>query len=141
MGLRYHPAQGTIVCVDFDKGFVPPEMIKPRLAVVVSKAIKNRHGLCTVVPLSTTVPEPAMPYHCTLDIPFALPPRWGKIPRWVKGDMVCSVSWQRTDLLRLGKDRNGKRVYQMETLPEAELARVMSCVLHGLGLSVLTKHL
>ena len=59
---------------DYRQGFEPPEMVKRRLAVVVSKPIKARVGLCTIVPLSTTAPEPPMPYHYRLVLPFALPP-------------------------------------------------------------------
>lgn len=82
-----------------------------------------------------------MPYHCELRIPFALPEKWGNVQRWVKGDMICSVSWERTDLLRLGKNALGARVYQTETLPGDDFARVVRCVLHGLGLSTLTRHI
>lgn len=141
MGLRFHPPQGVIVTVDFDAGFVPPEMVKRRLCVVVSKPIQNRPNLITVVPLSLTPPTVVMPYHYMLTIPFSLPSPWGAAPRWVKGDMICAVSWARTNLLRLGRTGEGKRRYQQQVLPQAELQRVMACVLHGLGLSALTKHL
>lgn len=141
MGIKYHPKQGTVVRVDFDKGFVPPEMVKPRLAIVVSKPVQRRIGLCTVVPLSTSPPEHAMPYHAVLDVGVKLPPSWGKMDRWIKGDMVCSVSWNRTDLLRIGKTRTGERVYQLEPISDEKLAIVLGCVLHGIGLSNLTKHI
>ena len=141
MGLKFHPKRGTIVCVNFDRGFVPPEMVKSRLAVVVSKPIQRRQGLCTVVPLSVTPPEHVMPYHCTLEVPFQLPRNWGEGRRWVKGDMICSVSWDRTDLLRLGKDHEGKRIYQTEVIPDDDLTKILKCVLHGVGLSSLTNQL
>ena len=137
MGLSYHPKQGVIVSVDFDRGFVPPEMVKTRLAVVLSKPIQRRKGLITVVPLSLSAPDPPMPYHCQIDIPFELPKSWGQEGRWVKGDMICAVSWARTNLLLLGKDRDGKRRYQTEVLPTDQLSRVQRCVLNGLGLSSL----
>lgn len=82
-----------------------------------------------------------MPYHCLIEIPFPLPPYWGNVPRWVKGDMVNAVAFHRVDLLLLGKDRTGRRTYQTATLPEAVMRQVRRCVLHGLGLSTLTKHL
>ena len=141
MGLSFHPKQGTVVRVDFDGAFRTPEMVKPRLCVVISKPIQARKGLCTVIPLSTSAPDPVMPYHCQLDIPFALPKPWGQVSRWVKGDMIYSASLQRTDLLSLGKDRNGRRLYQTETLMAHDLTRIQVAVLHGLGLSELTKHL
>ena len=134
MALQFAPKMGTIVLVDFDKGFMPPEMVKPRLAVVISPPIKARGKLLTVVPLSTTAPDKIMPYHCQIDIPFELPPRWGNVARWVKGDMINSVSFARTSLLGLGKDAQGQRVYQTNPLQAEQLALIQRCVLAGLGL-------
>jgi len=139
--LSFHPRQGTIVRVDFDGAFKTPEMIKPRLCVVVSKPIQARTGLCTVVPLSTTPPGVVMPYHLEIEIPFALPERWGNTPRWLKGDMIYSVGFHRVDLLSLGKSPEGRRLYQTEALPAPILRQVQAALLHGLGLSELTRHL
>ncbi len=52
MALKFAPKMGTIILVNFDKGFVPPEMVKKRLAVVISPTIKERGKLVTVVPLT-----------------------------------------------------------------------------------------
>jgi mRNA interferase MazF len=128
------------VLVDFDAAFKEPEMVKPRLCVVLSKPIQARPDLLTVVPLSMTVPDKVMPYHLEFEIPFELPPRWGKARRWLKGDMIYSVGFQRVDLLRLGKD-GGKRIYQTATLPDDLFRSIQKAVLHGLSLSGLTKHL
>ena len=141
MGLRSHPEPGTVVTVDYDRGFVPPEMTKLRLAVVLTPDIKVRHKLVTVVPLSTTPPERRMPYHARIDIPFKLPKTWNARERWIKGDMVNAVGFHRVNLLRLAKDRQGRPIYQYETLPDDIMKTVRRCVLHGLGLSDLTKHL
>ncbi len=141
MALTYHPARGSIVTVNFAPGFVPPEMVKLRLAIVLSPAIRARVGLCTVVPLSTTPPDKVMPYHCKYTVPFAMPKNWGNIERWVKGDMVTTVGWHRMNLLVLGKDKSGKRIYQQQVIDEADFVRIMRCTLHGMGLSALTKHL
>lgn len=142
MGIKEHPLQGSIVTVDYSKGgFVEPEMMKRRLAVVLTPKITSRPLLCTVVPLSLTEPDKVMPYHKQIDIPFEMPKEWGNQPRWIKGDMVNAVGFHRIDLLRLGKDNGGKRIYQMQSLPQAMLTVVRTCVLHGLGLSTLTKHL
>ncbi len=141
MTLSYHPARGSIVTVNFEPGFVAPEMVKRRLAIVLSPAIRARVGLCTVVPLSTTPPEKVMPYHCTYSAPFAMPRFWGNIERWVKGDMVTTVGWHRVDLLLLGKDRNGNRIYQKRVIDDADFKKIKRCVLHGMGFSALTKHL
>lgn len=141
MPVTYHPIQGSIVTVSFEPGFIVPEMVKRRLCVVLSPAMKSRAGLCTVVPLSTTPPSKQMPYHCKLSIQFDLPKEWGNTERWVKGDMIYSVGFHRVDLLRLGKDRSGKRIYQTRVLGDDDFQSVRRCVLHGLGLSALTKSL
>lgn len=141
MAIVYHPLRGSIVTVDYDRGFKNPEMDKLRLAVVLSPAIKARIKLVTVVPLSLTDPDPVLPFHKQIDIPFHLPHPWGNQPRWIKGDMVNAVGFHRVELLRLGKDKTGTRIYQTAVLDEEMFKVVKRCVLHGLGLSSLTKHL
>ncbi|MCG6121445.1 MAG: type II toxin-antitoxin system PemK/MazF family toxin [Microvirga sp.] len=141
MPIKGHPTQGSIVAVDFSEGFRPPEMVKLRLAVVLSPNIRSRPGLCTVVPLSLTAPERETPFTKLIRIPFEPPARWGDHERWVKGDMINAVGFHRVDLRRLGKARDGKRIYQTASLPSETFAIVRRCVLHGLGLSSLTKHL
>ena len=116
-----------------------PEMVKRRLVVVISPKISIRHGLCTVVALSRTDPEPKMSYHHRIKI--NLPDPWGNDDRWVKGDMVNAVGFHRLDLIRLGKDRTGKRVYYYETVSTEDLNSIRGAVLSGLGLAKLTKHL
>lgn len=142
MAILEHPNQGSVVTVDYSTGgFKEPEMVKKRLAVVLSPKIRLRHHLCTIVPLSLSDPDPVMPYHCQIEIPFKMPKEWGNMERWVKGDMVNSVGFHRLNLLRLGKDKYGVRIYQHETLSAELFTKVRRCVLHGMGLSTLTKHL
>ena len=81
------------------------------------------------------------PYHCEIDIAFDLPAYWGHRRRWLKGDMIYTAGFHRVDLLRLGKDLVGKRVYQTEVLPAADMKRVLACMLNGMSLSKLTRHL
>jgi len=137
--IQYHPKRGTIVYANFDQGFKEPEMVKKRLCVVVSPPIDQRVRLLTVVPLSTTVPDPEMPYHYRLDIPFQLPKGWRNNSLWVKADMICAIGFHRVDLLRLDKNRAGKRVYQTNTLSKAHMQAISNCILSGIGLSSLTK--
>jgi uncharacterized protein YifN (PemK superfamily) len=141
MPIREHPEPGTIVVCNFDGGFKEPEMVKPRLVVVLSPRIRARPWLSTVVALSTTHPDPVMPYHCQLDIEPKLPRPWTSTGVWVKGDMVYSVAFHRLDLVRVGKDLQGRRIYRMDTLQPQQLKAVRACVLRGMGLSALTKHL
>ena len=133
MPIQFHPKRGAIVAVDFTGGFKVPEMVKRRLCVVISPPIAERVGLCTVVPLSTTPPKKVMNYHCEIQIPFELPNYWGDHPRWVKGDMVTAVSFERVEMLRLGKSTDGKRIYQKTPLSKPDIERVIQCVLTSLG--------
>lgn len=142
MAIREHPSTGTILTCDFDQGFKEPEMVKRRPVIVVSPQISWRPGLCTVVPLSTTPPEPKRPYHCKLTLHPPLPPPWDGAEVWVKGDMIVSAGFHRLDLIRLGRDENGsKRRYRMNILSREQLTEVRGCILHSLGLFSLTRHL
>lgn len=140
MAINEHPAIGTILICDFT-GFKEPEMVKRRPVVVISPKIAIRGKLCTVVPISTGEPTPKMSYHCQLDIQPPLPEPYDQGPNWIKGDMVFSAGFHRLDLIRLGKDRYGQRIYRYDTLPHEDIKRVRSCVLASLGLGGLTKHL
>ncbi|MEM7047010.1 MAG: type II toxin-antitoxin system PemK/MazF family toxin [Pseudomonadota bacterium] len=141
MPVSIHPPQGSIVIVDYRQGFKKPEMVKRRLAIVLSPKIEERADLCAVVPLSTTEPKKIMPYRMKINIPFKIPESWGKLERWVKGDMINTVGFHRIDLLRLGRDITGKRQYQYRTLPATTFKNVRQCVLHGIGMPFLTKRL
>ena len=82
-----------------------------------------------------------MPYHYEITLPFALPPPFDAEKHWVKGDMVNTVGYHRVDLFRLGKDVAGKRRYLTTPIGPELLAEVQRCLLHGVGLSALTKSL
>jgi mRNA interferase MazF len=141
MPIQYPPKKGSILRCDYTIGFTKPEMVKKRPVLILSPAIQGRPNLCTVVALSTTPPDQIMPYHMELTLPTRLPyPYHENQTMWVKGDMVNSVGFHRLDLLRYERN-HGKRTYYMHTLPSALLDHVYACVLHGLGLSYLTKHL
>lgn len=72
MSLSYHPQTGTIVICDFH-GFIEPEMSKRRPVIVVSPRYRNSYKLCTIVPLSTTEPNPIMEYHYKIRFHHPLP--------------------------------------------------------------------
>lgn len=133
VALKYAPKRGSIVIVDFSGGFRVPEMVKRRPCLVISKPIESRHGICTVVPLSTTVPKPAQPYHYQLHIPFAMPRKWSENPVWVKCDMVTTVGFHRTELLWLDKDRQGKRHFQQSMISTKHMEEICKCILHTIG--------
>jgi mRNA interferase MazF len=95
---------------DFE-GYREPEMVKRRPVVVISPKIVARPGLCTVVALSTTAPDPATQYHCQIDIRPRLPNWMESDGVWIKGDMIAVVAFNRLDFIRLGKQFNGRREY------------------------------
>lgn len=140
MTIKFHPVQGAIVVCDFD-GFVPPEMVKRRPAIVVSPRLRKRGGLCTVVPLSTTPPDPICPYHFKLHVAPPLPSPYNADFHWVKADMVYTVAFSRLHFLFDGKDASGKRNYDVRVIDAADLLKIQTCILHGLGLPGLTSHL
>ena len=137
MAIQFHPDQGTILICDFSS-FKSPEMTKRRPCVVISPRFRTRGKLCTVVPISTTVPVPPAPYHHKLHISPPLPHPYDADVCWVKADMVYTVSFDRLSLPFNGKDNSGKRIYDMRILNPIEFAQVQQCVLNGLGLNTLT---
>ena len=82
-----------------------------------------------------------MGYHCEIELPRSLPAPFDADRMWVKGDMIVSVGFHRLDLIRIGKDRQGNRIYFMDPLPGDIVKKIQDCVLRGLGLAHLTKHL
>lgn len=140
MPIKEHPVTGTVLLCDFEAGFKEPEMTKRRPVVVLSPKIAARPNLCTVVSLSTTPPAPILAYHCKIEVP-GLPAPWDGRETWVKGDMIYAVGFHRLDFFRLGKDARGKRQYLYKPLSNEAISEIRACVLKGLGLSLLTKHL
>jgi uncharacterized protein YifN (PemK superfamily) len=140
MTIREHPAIGSILMCDFD-GYRQPEMVKRRPVVVISPKIAARQGLCTVVALSTTAPSPVAQYHCQIDIRPHLPGWLQSDGVWIKGDMIAVVAFDRLDFVQLGKDHVGKRRYYYSTVGPENLRTIRRCVLSGMGLAHLTKHL
>lgn len=140
MAISYHPGQGVILACDY-RNLVPPEMDKKRPVIIMCKQIHERTNLCTVVPISTTPPEKMMPYHLKLFIDPPLPEPYENQHCWVKTDLIMSVSFQRLHLLTSGKDKGGKRIYDIRVLNKSEFRSVQHAMLIGLGLQELTLHL
>ncbi|MGB0506271.1 MAG: type II toxin-antitoxin system PemK/MazF family toxin [Pikeienuella sp.] len=128
-----HPVPGTIVRVDLNGGFRPPEMVKRRPAIVISPPIKGRQNLCTIVPLSTTAPRTVLPHHMKITFDPPLPNPYSSPTVWLKGDIVLTVGFHRLRLLVDGK-LDGQRVYDVRVLPQALFEQVKQCVRSGIGL-------
>ncbi|CAB1065863.1 hypothetical protein D1BOALGB6SA_10662 [Olavius sp. associated proteobacterium Delta 1] len=141
MALKYHPKTGTIVVCDYNTGFKPPEMVKRRLSIVVSPQFKKRNSLCTIVPFSTTVPNPVMPYHYLLELNPTLPPPYNSKDQWVKADMIATVSFDRLTLPFSGKGADGKRQYVKMVISGNEFESIQKCILNAIGLNKLTQHI
>ncbi|WP_066018789.1 type II toxin-antitoxin system PemK/MazF family toxin [Endozoicomonas atrinae] len=139
MALKFHPQIGQVVICDFNKTFVPPEMVKRRPAVVISPRMRARSNLCTVVPLSTSEPKSYQDYHHPLTITPPLPRPYNAGFHWVKGDMLYTVSFDRLSLPFDGKDYSGKRKYVTHIIDKEDLIKIQKCILHGLGLNSLTR--
>lgn len=129
MPLTFHPGPGAIVICDFSTGFRPPEMVKVRPVVVISPRRRTTQ-LATVVPLSSTAPVPAEPWHYRLP-PGVYPPARG--PIWAKCDMVATVSFDRFDRVRVKS--GGTRTYHTFQLGSADLAAILAAVRAALGLA------
>ena len=98
MAISFHPKAGMVLMCDF-RGMIAPEIVKVRPVVVISPSKLRRKGLCTVVPLSTTAPDPVELFHCLLP---GDPLRKG-MSTWAKCDLVQSVAVTRLDRIRVGK--------------------------------------
>ena len=97
--LTFQPKPGMLLICNFT-GFQAPEMIKVRPVVVISPRRRSGTRLCTIVPLSTTVPSPVEPFHHRMD-PRSLPSRFRVQDSWAKCDMVYTVALDRLDRVRL----------------------------------------
>lgn len=117
-------------------------MVKERLAVVMSPRLPHRDNLCTVVPLSSSVPEHRTDYQVRIELPVDAPrPYQGRF-KWAKSDMMATVGYGRLTLPYTDRDpHTGKRKYLQIMLLEDELTKVRESMLFALGLGHLTKHL
>ena len=144
MAITFHPNPGQILLCDFSQGFKEPEMVKnKRPVIILTGAMNGRAKLVTVVPLSTVEPLPVKPYH--YKIPRNSMPmlkNFQENESWVKGDMIYTVGFHRLELIQLGKRNSaGKREYFKNKLSREQMRLIYQCVLYGLNLGHLSKHL
>ncbi len=121
----FFPKPGQVLLCDFNRGFVPPEMVKSRPCVVVSAARTHGRRLCCVVPLSTTAPNSVhglahrLPQNPCPDFSAA-------VAVWAKCDMLYTVSFERLNKLHK-KTRKG-RVYYVPTIEAMDLVAIRACI-------------
>jgi len=134
LALKYPPRLGDILMCEFPACFAPPEMVKLRPVIVISRNAQNNLGLATVVPLSTTAPVPPQDHHCEIEARY-LPPSLGAQVQsaWVKADMVYTLSVNRLSLVQGPRNRQtGKRQYEQVRLDLTRLTLVKRCVANAL---------
>ena len=134
MPLKFHPRPGTVLICDFETGSRPPEMVKKRPVAVISPRLRRSGGLCTVVPLSTATPDPVERFHHRMD-PQSLPGNLARTVNWAKCDLIAAVSLERLDRVRVGRSRDGTRIYVANPVTAEDLAAIRRCVMFALGLS------
>ena len=133
MPLTFHPKPGMVLICDFNTGFKAPEMIKRRPVVVISPRPRRSNRLCTIVPLSTTAPNPVEPFHHRMD-PCSLPGKLARRETWAKCDMLATVSLERLDRVMVGKESGGKRIYVAEQILAEDLEAIRRGVMIALGI-------
>lgn len=114
-------------------GYKNPEIVKRRPVVIVSPQGVHRTTLCTIVPLSTTPPDPIMPYHYLLENLEQLNDHFNSSKAWAKCDLIYTVSYERLSLFFKGKDDNGKRIYRYPSVTEEQLRQIRLCIMKSLG--------
>ena len=133
--LTFHPPKGQLLVCDFT-GLKQPEMVKRRPVVVISPRQRSGPKLAIVVPLSTSQPARIMPHHHLLQLsPEQQMPRpFEGSAKWVKGDMLYTMSFDRLSRPCSGKDpHTGHRIYPSLVLTKAQMECVERCVLAAIG--------
>ncbi|MEG3124431.1 type II toxin-antitoxin system PemK/MazF family toxin [Sphingomonas sp. GB1N7] len=133
MALPYHPKPGTIVLCDYSTGFKEPEMVKRRLAVIISPKLKRRNDLATVVPLSKSEPLYLEPWHFQVD--QDIPEPWGPGPRWAKCDMLATVGYRRLDLPHGRHAVTNARIHHQVELDESIVEALRRAAAAALGIN------
>jgi mRNA interferase MazF len=130
MAITFHPRPGTLLMCDFT-GFKPPEMVKKRPVVVVSRSHRQ---LATVVPLSTVAPCPFEPCHVEMCV-GSMPKSLQSQRCWAKCDRVTCVAFCRLDRIMDGKDpKTGRRLYVSPPIEAVDLDQIRQALRHVMGL-------
>ena len=125
MTLPYFPARGEVLVCYFDSGFQPPEMVKKRPVVVVSRKDSHQRKLCTVVPFSTTEPHPVEVWHHPLPH-VQVPGLQAAGPMWAKCDMLATVSFDRLNKPYI-RSRQG-RIFRTLILDASDMLAIEACL-------------
>lgn len=131
MPLPYFPRPGEVLICAFDDAAIGAEMVKRRPAVVVSRHNASGSRLATVVPLSTTAPNPTLPWHHPL--PHLRITGWpSDAVSWAKCDMLATVSLDRLNKPYI-KTRQG-RSYTSHVLSDVDMQAIRQAIRAHLAL-------
>lgn len=134
MTIHYQPVFGQVLICDFPQEFKQPEMIKRRPVVCISPKMRNRFGLATVVPLSTTKPTVDADYCVEIKLNSPISPKFNSPICWAKCDMLYTLSYGRLSVPYWGKDPSGKRLSNTMILDSGTMCEIMTGVLAGMGI-------
>lgn len=125
-GIQFHPRKGSVLICDFSGNKIP-EIVKKRPVVVLTPRLPYRDGLAIVVPLSTTPPKHKVPYVAELSENYL----GNKDKMYAKCDLLCSVSFQRLDRIKVGY-----RKYDTPKMSDEDFIKVIKGVKSALGFDV-----
>ena len=134
MTIRFQPSVGQILICDFPKDLEKPEMVKRRPVVCISPKDRNRYGITTVVPLSTTEPLVKRAYNVEINFDAPISSAYPDLKCWAKCDMLYTLGYKRLSLPLLSKDGDdGKREYNYIMLPQGTMCEIFTGILAGYG--------
>ncbi len=120
---------------DFNTGFQPPENVKRRPVITLSRRRQDNAPLCTVIPISSTAPEVVRDFHYKLpdgELPHFL--RGNYAESWIKIDMIQTVAFFRLTLLWNGRDLHGDRRYDTSFIGREHRIEITKRILSRLSL-------
>ena len=111
-------------------------MVQRRLCVVISPKLKRRDNLVTVVPLSESTPTSVEDWHHSIAIQSKA---WGDGPRWVKCDMIATVSYDRLSRPYYRHSVTKTRLFEKLCVAQEDLKIIREKISAALGLPVIEK--
>jgi mRNA interferase MazF len=134
--IKLPPNAGQLLICDY-KGFIVPEMVKKRLVIAISPRPRAGQHLVHVIPLSTTEPQRILDHHISIKLPSFITGlnNW-QTDCWAKCDMINTVSYARLELIRLGKDSNGRRIYSSYAIDKETLRSIRKATAKTMGLII-----
>ena len=134
MALLTYPGPWRIMMCDFDTGFQPPEIVKRRPVVTISRKRNDDAPLCTVIPISSTRPDVIRDFHYLLPADQLPPHLQGKFQEnWVKIDLIQTVGFFRLDLPWAGRNYMGRRIYFTTPVSQEHRAEIYRRIIERLA--------